>query len=241
MNLAIALIAAVAFAVLFREPMRRHPVVFYALAIFVDVAFLTRAISSLSAVAGRALFPYMQQGLFAFGLLSVVMFLGVLPEKSRVKRYLRPVRGELSVVACILIVGHVLNYFQPVFARALGGADVRASVFAGVLISVALVALLLILMATSFRRVRDMMRATSWKRIQLLAYPFYLLVFCHVMAMLLPSALSGAGRAITAVALYAVLGLSYVSLRLRRMRCEQGGTAASPCAADMRCDGAAGA
>lgn len=241
MDLVIALISAVIFAVLFREPMRRHPIVFYALAISVDIAFLTRAISSLSAVAGRMLFAYMQQGLFAFGLLSVVMFIGVLPEKSRAKRYLRPVRGELSVVACIFIVGHVLNYLQPVFMRVVGGADVRASVFTGVLISVILVALLTILTVTSFRSVRDAMPATSWRRIQLFAYPFYFLMFCHVMAMLLPSALSGANRATIAVALYAILGLSYVTLRLWRLYCDRRGAAAPRCVSSVKGDAGVGA
>lgn len=218
MNLVIALVVAIGFAVLLREPIRKFPIAFYVLAVAVDAVFLTQAISSISVVVGRALFPFIQQGLFAFGLLSVVMYIGVLPEGSRLKRHLRPVRGELSIIASILIVGHVLNYFQPIFIRAFAGAGVKAGVFAGVLLSVALVVLLAILMVTSFRHVRNAMDAALWKRVQLLAYPFYLMVFCHIMAMLLPSAMNGAGRASAAVMLYAVLGIGYVALRLWRAR-----------------------
>lgn len=226
MNLIIALASAVAFALLLREPIRKFPVVFYVLAIAVDIVFLTQAISSFSAVAGRALFPFMQQGLFAFGLLSVVMFIGVLPEGSRPKRYLRPVRGELSIIASILIVGHVLNYFQPIFMRAFMGAGVKTSVFAGVALSVVLVVLLAVLTITSFRHVRNVMDAAMWKRVQLLAYPFYVLVFCHIMAMLMPAALNGAGRAVVVVVLYVVLLIAYAGLRLWRVSRDRGRSAA---------------
>lgn len=226
MNLIIALVAAVGFAVLLRGPIKKFPVAFYVLAIVVDAVFLAQAISSFSAVAGRALFPFMQQGLFAFGLLSVVMFIGVLPESSKAKRYLRPVRGELSIIASILIIGHVINYFQPIFMRALSGAGVKTSVLAGVVLSVVLVVLLAILMVTSFRHVRNAMDATVWKRVQLLAYPFYVLVFCHITAMLMPAALNGAGRAVVVVALYAVLLVAYAGLRLWRASRERGQSAA---------------
>ncbi len=117
MELLIALVASVAFALTMRDPLKAHPAVFYVAAVLVSAAFASHAALEIAPVFGRALFPYVQRCLFAFGLLSVVMFVGVLPEGSRLRRYLNPVRGKLSVVASILVAGHVANYAQSYLRR----------------------------------------------------------------------------------------------------------------------------
>ena len=63
-------------------------------------------------------------------------------------------------------------------------------------VALVLFALLLVLGVTSFNFVKKRMRKESWKRVQMLAYPFFLLVYAHLLLMLLPRRAQGrAGRA----------------------------------------------
>lgn len=216
MNLLVACILAGGFSYFLRKPIRRHPGVFYLVALAVDVLIMTDAIADLSPAAARMLFPYLQQSLFAFGILSVVMMVGVLPE-GNLKRALRPIRGELSIIASILIAGHVVHYANPMLTRVFfEGMDATTGTFWGTVLSLVLIALLVVLTVTSFKIVRNAMSPATWKRVQMLAYVFYGLVFCHVFAMLLPSAMSGGNKAVVNVVLYAVVLLTYVVGRLGR-------------------------
>ena len=79
-----------------------------------------------------------------------------------------------------------------------------------------LLALLLVLGVTSFNAVKKRMRTETWKRVQKLAYPFFLLVYVHLLLMLAPSALHGGIAATTSVAVYSVVFAAYVVVRLVR-------------------------
>ena len=83
-------------------------------------------------------------------------------------------------------------------------------------VALVLFALLLVLGVTSFNFVKKRMRKESWKRVQMLAYPFFLLVYAHLLLMLLPAALKGGLAAQASVAVYSAVFVGYVSLRLYR-------------------------
>lgn len=222
MSLIVSMIVAAVLAYGLREPLRRAPVPFYLAALAVAALAATGALSAASPVTARAAFPYLQQGIFAFALLSVVMFTSVLPE-GRLRRALRPIRGELSIIACILIAGHVAHYANPMLTRVLSGNfGATAGAFWGTVLSLALVALLVVLTITSFRAVRSAMRPAVWKRVQRLAYLFYGLVFCHIFAMLAPSAAAAGERALVSVVLYGAILAAYVIGRLYRAFAERG-------------------
>lgn len=228
MSLVISLFIAGALSYALRGPIRRMPLLFYGIALAVAVIMATNAIAAVSPIAARVLFPYLQQGVLAFAFLSVVMFVGVLPE-GRIQRALRPIRGELSIIASIFIAGHVAHYANPMLTRVFSsGLGSTPGTFVGTLLSVLLVILLVVLTVTSFKVVRTAMRPSTWKRVQLLAYPFYLLIFCHVFAMLLPSAVASGTKAFVSVVLYALIAVIYVAARLyrayanRRVKSESG-------------------
>ena len=69
---------------------------------------------------------------------------------------------------------------------------------------------------TSFNVVKKRMKKETWKRVQLLAYPFWGLVYVHLLLMLVPSALRGGAPAQMAVAVYSVVFVGYAVLRIRR-------------------------
>ena len=66
----------------------------------------------------------------AMALFAIVMFIGVLPREGRVGSWMRPVRSEISIIACILCAGHVIGYAASYVPRALAGALVNPFVLA---------------------------------------------------------------------------------------------------------------
>ncbi|MDU5064273.1 MAG: ferric reductase-like transmembrane domain-containing protein [Eggerthella lenta] len=223
MELLIALVASVAFALTMRDPLKAHPAVFYVAAVLVSAAFASHAALEIAPVFGRALFPYVQRCLFAFGLFSVVMFVGALPEGSRLRRHLNPERGKLSVVASILVAGHVANYAQSYLSQVAGGlSGLPATMLASFAASAVLVALLALLAVTSLDAVRRRMDANGWKQVQMLAYPFYLLIFVHVALILGPSASSPEQKAFFSIIVYTVIVGSYAAARLARVAAAPG-------------------
>lgn len=68
----------------------------------------------------------------------------------------------------------------------------------------------------SLNVVKKCMAKESWKRVQLLAYPFWGLVYVHLLLMLLPLAVRDGAPAQLAVAVYSVVFLGYAVLRVRR-------------------------
>jgi DMSO/TMAO reductase YedYZ heme-binding membrane subunit len=70
------------------------------------------------------------------------------------------------------------------------------------------------------------MSAKQWKRVQLLAYPFYLLVYIHLMIILYPVALNGSSTALTSVVVYSALFIAYTALRIRLMKVQSKDAAA---------------
>ena len=71
-------------------------------------------------------------------------------------------------------------------------------------------------MITSFPKVRKKMKAKSWKKLQQLAYPFYGLIYLHVMIIAIPLAKKGITQYIINVLAYSIVFLIYASMRIRK-------------------------
>lgn len=128
--------------------------------------------------------------LFARGSLStaafaIVMWLGVLPKGFPGRSRLYAIRGEMSIVGCILALGHNIyygiHYFPTVFVSP---GELGAPYLIATIITMILIAIMMPLFITSFRCVRRRMRATSWKRLQRWAYLFYALLYLHIVIVL---------------------------------------------------------
>ena len=79
-----------------------------------------------------------------------------------------------------------------------------------------LLVLLVVLGVTSFAFVKRQMSTASWKKVQKLAYPFFGLVYVHLLLMLLPSALHGGLAAQASVVVYSVVFVGYALCRVGR-------------------------
>lgn len=214
MSFLYALLGAVAFAGLLRNPLKRAPLVFYAIAVALVVLFLARNTVMLPAVIDRPLFLVMQKCLAAEALFVVVMFIGVFGENSRIRAWLMPIRAELSILACLLALGHIVAYLSTLGMRIVSNASgYSPNILASFCLSLLLVVLLIVLGVTSFKTLKKRMNAKTWKRIQWFAYPFFLLTWVHVLLYLLPSALQGGTAARMSVTVYSVVFVVYVVAR----------------------------
>lgn len=226
MRFVVALILSFVLVWLCAKPLKKHPVPFYVGAVALVALFFWGVSANVRGEAWSYFQPLMQRCALAFLLFSVVMFVGVLGEKNPLRVHLMPIRRQLSILACIFACGHIVFYAASYIPR-------LTSAFSGNLaFSLGLAALVTALMAvlwvTSAQRVKHAMKATSWKRIQRLAYPFYVLTYVHLALLLMPSALAGNSVAMLSIAVYSAVVGVYVVLRAAKALRDRAAEAAAP-------------
>ncbi|MCG4776894.1 ferric reductase-like transmembrane domain-containing protein, partial [Eggerthella lenta] len=200
-----------------KKPVKRFPVLFYGIAVLLDVLFICNAFVPFPRVVSSALLLLIHKCTLSLALFVVVMYVGVFAQGSKAKTYLLPIRAELSIIAWILSLGHMAVYLMSYVPQVSHSVEHMSGATLGALaVALVLFALLLVLGVTSFNFVKKRMRKESWKRVQMLAYPFFLLVYAHLLLMLLPAALKGGLAAQASVAVYSAVFVGYVSLRLYR-------------------------
>ena len=211
------LVPTVVLTVLLKKPIKKYPALFYAIAIAADVLFICNSYVSFPRPVSSALFVLVHKCTLSLALFTVVMYIGVFAQGSKAKTYLLPIRAELSIVAWILSLGHMAVYLMSYVPQLSHGAEHMNGVVLGSLaVALVLFALLLVLGVTSFAIVKRSMKLHTWKRVQTLAYPFFILVYVHLLLMLLPAALRGGAAAQASVAVYSVVFVGYIALRLYR-------------------------
>ncbi|WP_080803244.1 ferric reductase-like transmembrane domain-containing protein [Arabiibacter massiliensis] len=215
MIFAAVLVATTVLCVAARTFILRHTGWFYGIVAAVGALLGCVLVFGEPAWLWKASFALIQKCLLPLALFTVVMGIGCLPRSSRMSLWLRPVRAQLSVAACILALGHIAAYAGSYLPRILG-PGVKGNVALSFLVAAALSALLLILGATSLEFVKRRMRAESWVKLQRWAYVFFGLVYVHLLCMLLPSALGGGTAAQASVAVYTAVFAAYAVFRVSR-------------------------
>ena len=214
----LALVIAVLFAAVLLPALRRSPMPFWiAAAVLAGGAVLAGELDVDSELLLDWILPLLNTGALAAAFWALVMWTGALPAGSRAGKRLLSARGELSVFAAILTLGHVLirGMLYIKLLREPGGHTDAAF-----LLTCFIVLLLLIIMlpltVLSFKGVRRRMQTRRWKRIQKLAYLFYGLIYVHVLVLYLPGVLNGAKGHLLTVLVYSVIWIAYLILRLRK-------------------------
>lgn len=215
MTFLVVLIGAIVCSFACKGLLKAHAGWFYAGAVFLDVLFVVGSFVTLPGLVSDALFVLLHKCTLATALFVVVMYLGVFARDGRIAVALRPVRAELSILAWLLSLGHMATYLSSYLVRLTAGFS-QVNVAISLAIALVLFCLLLVLGVTSFNVVKKRMRADVWKRVQVWAYPFFGLVYVHLMLMLLPSALRGGAPAQVSVVVYSAVFLGYAVLRVRR-------------------------
>ena len=220
MEVLLAIVISVLFAFALRKQIKRYAVSFYIVAAAADVLFLSGVLFGVSREFAAAVYPYLTRCLLGFSLFALVMYVGALPEGSKARQMLMPIRGELSIIAAIFTIGHVANYLGMYLADILSGfAGMSAGMIASFIVSSLLIVLLAALTVTSFNTVKTRMNSDAWKRLQKTAYAFFGLTYVHLVLVLAPTASSsGQKAAFTAVMLVYVVLRTATHLRAKRTR-----------------------
>lgn len=221
MAFALILIATVAACFCLRKPLKRHPNLFYGLAIGLEMLYGVGCVVDLPELVWKPLYLLMQQCTLAMALFIVVMYVGAFSKESLIGRKIRPIRTELSIIACLLVVGHMVIYL-PCIPRLFKGAFVSNVVLVGLIAAVLLTVLTIILGVTSSTRIKKWMGTTRWKKVQKLAYLFYAFVYLHLLVVLMPSVQHGVTNAIVTAAVYTLVFVVYAVLRVRRAVLDNG-------------------
>lgn len=236
MLFAIALVFAVAFSLLLNKPLHKMPILFY-LVFTGGMAALFTAYFLTDYTTWPAWFVNYIAMSFARGSLStaffvVVMFIGALPEKFPGLTKLRSIRAELSILACIIMFGHIIYYGMYYFPHLLfEPQELSWPYIAATIITVILLVIALPLFITSFRSVHKRMAEARWKALQRWAYPFYGLLYVHILIVfcaaiqrnienpygLAPDNIAAQLRDdVISLSVYSAVFLTYLVLRLRK-------------------------
>jgi DMSO/TMAO reductase YedYZ heme-binding membrane subunit len=179
------------------------------------------------------------------GLIIIVMFIGVLPKTELVKN-LFTIRTEMSVIGATLLAGHGLAYLA-IGIGSLNPEYGMSSLIIYGIVGPLLILLLLVPWITSFRTIRKRMSARTWKRLQTyLGVPLFIVMLVFGLALNTgwslvsypvivdtweittqfwggdePISLSngiGLATSYASAKIYLVLLLSYVVLRIKKVR-----------------------
>lgn len=215
MTFFLVLVGTIVFSIVFKRAIKSWPWAFYLLALVLDVLFVVGSFVRLPGLLHDALFLLLHKCTLATALFVVVMFIGVFKRDGHVAQQFRPIRAELSIMAWLLSLGHMAVYLAS-YATRLSTGVAQTNVAVSLVVALALFVLLAVLGVTSFNAVKKRMTKDGWKRLQRWAYPFFGLVYVHLMLMLLPSALRGGEVAQVSVAVYSVVFLTYAIARIAR-------------------------
>lgn len=152
------------------------------------------------------------KGTVSLALFTIVMFTGIFKNSSKIKRKLMSIRGELSIIACIVTLGHNIYFGMYFFVVLFTNPDsLSTTKFFATIISIILILLMLPLMITSFACVRKRISHKTWKRIQRLAYIFYGLIYVHILLLYIPKIQKGK---LDEIIIYSIIFIGYYLLRI---------------------------
>ena len=194
MILLISLAISAVFAVFAGKQLRKRPAPFYVGAVMIAAAsvFVVWSGMRLPTWIADWIVPIFARGGLSGGLFIIVMWTGAFPNGSKPVKYLLPIRGQLSIIASILTLGHNVAYGKTYFGRmAASPVSLSATTLTAAVCSIVMVLIMLPLFITSFLSVRKKMRPKAWKKLQRSAYVFYGLLYCHVLLLALPNVLAG--------------------------------------------------
>jgi uncharacterized protein with FMN-binding domain/DMSO/TMAO reductase YedYZ heme-binding membrane subunit len=217
MILLLSLAAATLFTLLCAKPLKARPAPFYLAAALIAGVVTALHWMAVLPSAVRA-YPATVVGALGTAAFILVMVVGAFPNGHPFLRRVMPVRGELSIVACLLTLGHNLSYGRRYLTPGyLFSGPITPTKVAG-WVSAVSIALMLVLTVTSVKAVRRRFRPQAWKALQRWAYLFYALVYLHVLLMTIPNIARGREpyKYMVNLLVYSVIYLGYAVCRVRK-------------------------
>lgn len=233
----IALLEAFVFVCFCKGAIKKHPGVFYVLSVAIIAFCACYKIMNLYTVFPEWTYTYIisvfWRGAFATALFVIVMYIGALDRKSKIVRALMPIRGYLSIIACLITLAHSFAYgayYIPTMINNPQELDLRGII--ALIITLPLFTIMIILMVTSFIKVRRKMKPKVWKNVQRLAYPWFALLYIYLMVLFIPTVIESFDPAselsmfykvnyILSVVIYTLVFVGYFILRIRKYRLDK--------------------
>lgn len=233
----IALLEAFLFVYLCKGAIKKHPGVFYVLSVAIIAFCACYKIMNLYTVFPEWTYTYIisvfWRGAFATALFVIVMYIGALDRKSKIVKALMPIRGYLSIIACLITLAHSFAYgayYIPTMINNPQELDLRGII--ALILTFPLFTIMIILMVTSFIKVRKKMKPKVWKNVQRLAYPWFALLYIYLMVLFIPTIIESFDPAselstfykvnyILSVVIYTLVFGGYFILRIRKYRLDK--------------------
>lgn len=213
----IALILAAIFAFGCKKILKKHATVFYLAAALISVIVAIADFNGAPGFVRDYVVGLFSRGAFATALWCVVMWIGALPNGTAAIKALMPIRGELSIFAAILTLGHNIGFGRTYFVRMFTNpASLSNTQLAAGTLSILMLVIMIPLTVLSFPKVRRKLDAKLWKRIQRAAYIFYAMIYAHVMILFVPSARNGRTAYKISVAVYSLVFIGYAAARIMK-------------------------
>lgn len=204
-----------------RDFIKKHSNICYIIATLISLTLIVTTYSGVILDAPSWLkdyvLPVFTKSSLATSIFVVVMYTGAFKNGSKAIKFLMPIRAQLSIIGCILVLAHNIIYGKTHFVKLFTNPSSMApNMIIAAIISIALIVIMLPLMVTSFPKIRKKMKPKSWKKVQQLAYLFYGLIYIHVMIIMLPLAKKGITEYIINVLAYSIVFLTYGAMRIRK-------------------------
>lgn len=217
----IALAIAWTFALACGKAIKKHAGIFYAVSVILAAGSAVCAYAGLT--AGFPLWfstwvwPIVARGALGTAIFVVVMMTGAFPNGSAAIKKLMPIRGELSIIASILTLGHNVTYGKTYFVMLFTQPEMLSGTqFAACLTSLAMICIMVPLFVTSFKAVRRKMSAKKWKKLQRAAYAFYALIYVHIMLLSVPMYMRGISSYMANIVVYTAVFGVYGVMRVHK-------------------------
>lgn len=215
-----SILLSLLFVMVADKSIRKHASVYYVAAVILDIVLICYSQMNLSQYIPAGINKYcisiFTRSALPTALFTLVMYAAVLNKKSTLAKKLYGVRGEISIIACILELVHNISFGMSIFPAFFAApTSFTWYKFIATACTLVLIPVMLVLMITSFKCVRKRMKFKVWKNIQRSAYVFYGLIYVHVMCLYIPK-IPKSGY--LDIIIYSIVFIGYAILRLNTYR-----------------------
>ena len=222
MRLVYSLIFIVALSLIFTSSIRKHSKFFYSIASVLAGATIIYEIYRL--VTDTKLQGFIgefekasMKGNFSIAFFILVMFAGALSPRWKVTKKLLSIRAEAAILGTILIIPHGVMYSVRFIVKLLNNKPITTLYIVYLIIGLIAFIIMIPLFITSLKKVRSKMKYVEWKRLQRWAYPFYVLIYIHIVL----SIFNDDEFDIIKLSIYTVVFVSYFILKLIKISNEK--------------------
>ena len=215
MLLIISLVLAVAFVFLCGKALKKHPILFYSGAGIITIVLALIPFDGVPDFVNNYILALFRRGSLATAIFIIVMYTGALKNGSALMKRLIVIRGELSIMASIMILCHNIFFGKTYFVRLFTSAlTMPVTQLLAAIASLLMLVIMIPLAIMSFPKVRKKMKPKLWKRLQRFAYVFYALIYIHIFLLTYSSAQARRGDYALSLILYTIIFGVYLVMRV---------------------------